>query len=363
MGVLALPLTVLPRVESLALLGKHRADLAEHPALDALAAEVGDLPLALHLAGSYLETYRDDPTFGDPAKFLAELRGPHLLAHEVMQGLEAHHSPTGHERSVAKTFAISLNRLDLADATDEAARALLARAAHFAPGEPIPRRVLLASLAPDAEDRPAQKQAAHALQRLRGLGLIEASDGTAPRLHRLLAAYAHHACPDPAAPGEVEAAVLAELDAHEDSAGYIAPLDALLPHLRHSTETALPRADERAAVLANQLACYLNQSADSVLSAFRDRLLAAEQGVALREQFLEINGRERCRRFQCPEPPQMRFANSILQPPGERVGYGALGLCNRPDFALRGYVNRPSAATAPAWPPRRTPAPRSAMPH
>ena len=53
MGVLALPLTVLPRVESLALLGKHRADLAEHPALDALAAEVGDLPLALHLAGSY----------------------------------------------------------------------------------------------------------------------------------------------------------------------------------------------------------------------------------------------------------------------------------------------------------------------
>ena len=280
MGVLALPLTVLPRAESLALLGKHRPDLVPHPALDALAAEVGDLPLALHLAGSYLETYRDDPTFGDPAVFLAELRGPHLMTHEVMQGLEARHSPTSHELSVARTFAMSLNRLDPADASDEAARALLARAAHFAPGEPIPRQVLLASLAPDAEDRPAQKQAARALQRLRGLGLIEATDGNAPRLHRLLAAYAHHACPDPAAPGAVEAAVLTEYNAHGDSAGYLAALDDLLPHLRHRTETALPRADERAAVLANQLAYYLNQSADyAAARPLYERALAINEAV------------------------------------------------------------------------------------
>jgi hypothetical protein len=27
----------------------------------AIAAELGDLPLALHLADSFLETYRDDP--------------------------------------------------------------------------------------------------------------------------------------------------------------------------------------------------------------------------------------------------------------------------------------------------------------
>ena len=228
----------------------------------------------------YLETYRDDPTFGDPVVFLADLRGPHLLAHEVMQGLEVRHSPTDHELSVAKTFAMSLNRLDPADATDGAARALLARAAYFAPGEPIPRQVLLASLAPDAADRPAQKQAVRALQRLRGLGLIEATDGNAPRLHRLLAAYAYHACPDPAAPGAVEDAVLAEYNAHRDTAGYIASLDDLLPHLRSVTEAALPRADERAALLANALASYLDQSADyAAAQPFYERALAIREAV------------------------------------------------------------------------------------
>ena len=294
MGVLALPLPVLPRAESLALLGKHRPDLVPHPALDALAAEVGDLPLALHLAGSYLETYRDDPTFGDPAVFLAELRGPHLMAHEVMQGLEARHSPTSHELSVAKTFAMSLNRLDPADASDKAARALLARAAHFAPGEPIPRQVLLASLEfPKPQEpkgiigffnrllrrasTPHPKDAARALQRLRGLGLIEATDGTAPRLHRLLAAYAHHACPDPAAPGAVETAVLYEL-ARIETEDYIAMPDDLLPHLRHITDAALPRDDEHAAMLADWLAHYLQQ-----ITAYADAQPYYEQALVIRE--------------------------------------------------------------------------------
>ncbi len=280
MGVIALPLRVLPRIESLALLGKHRSDLAQHPALDALAAEVGDLPLALHLAGSYLETYRDDPTFGDPTMFLAELRGPNLLAHEVMQGLEVSYSPTGHELSVAKSFAMSLNQLEPADATDVAARALLARAAHFAPGEPIPRQVLLTSLAPDAEDRPAQKQAVRALQRLRGLGLIDASDSDAPRLHRLLAAYARQACPDPAALEDVERELLAELTARRDAGGYIASINDLLPHLRHVIETALPRADERAALLANELADYLHQIADyAAARLLLERALAIRKAV------------------------------------------------------------------------------------
>ena len=61
LGVGVLALEVLPRPESIALLRKHRPELAEDDAdLDALANELGDLPLALHLAGSFLETYRDD---------------------------------------------------------------------------------------------------------------------------------------------------------------------------------------------------------------------------------------------------------------------------------------------------------------
>jgi hypothetical protein len=53
LGVTTLPLHELPRPESIALLTKHRPDLSPS-GLDPIAQEVGDLPLALHLAGSYL---------------------------------------------------------------------------------------------------------------------------------------------------------------------------------------------------------------------------------------------------------------------------------------------------------------------
>ena len=56
-------LGILARAESLALLRKHRPDLApDDPVLDAIAAELGDLPLALHLAGSFLARYRHAPS-------------------------------------------------------------------------------------------------------------------------------------------------------------------------------------------------------------------------------------------------------------------------------------------------------------
>ena len=51
----AIALGILTRTESLTLLCRHRPDLAgDDPALDAIAAELGNLPLALHLAGTYL---------------------------------------------------------------------------------------------------------------------------------------------------------------------------------------------------------------------------------------------------------------------------------------------------------------------
>ncbi|MFL5333032.1 MAG: TIR domain-containing protein, partial [Geminicoccaceae bacterium] len=55
LGVQAIALGILTRTESVELLHGHRPDLAaDDPMLDAIAAELGDLPLALHLAGSYL---------------------------------------------------------------------------------------------------------------------------------------------------------------------------------------------------------------------------------------------------------------------------------------------------------------------
>src|SRR6266487_511642 len=66
LGVTALPLDLLPRPDSIELLRRYRPDLApDDPGLDAVACELGDLPLALHLAGSYLRNYRVETSLND----------------------------------------------------------------------------------------------------------------------------------------------------------------------------------------------------------------------------------------------------------------------------------------------------------
>ncbi|MCI0395180.1 MAG: hypothetical protein L0322_09615, partial [Chloroflexi bacterium] len=127
LGVANLALNVLARPESVALL-QNLAGFENLPDLEAeaIAAELGDFPLALHLAGSFLAYYAGAIT---PADYLADLRGGALLDHPALQGAGSAYSPTGHERHVARTFALSTERLDPQDATDSLAMALLARAA------------------------------------------------------------------------------------------------------------------------------------------------------------------------------------------------------------------------------------------
>jgi hypothetical protein len=140
-GVATLELQMLPRAESIALLRKFRPDLPpDDPDLAALAAELGDLPLALHLAGSFLRQFQSDTS---PADYVAELRSGALLEHESLEGLDLVVSPTNHDLHVGRTFALSYERLDRAKTVDALALDLLARAAYFAPGEPIPRDLLL----------------------------------------------------------------------------------------------------------------------------------------------------------------------------------------------------------------------------
>jgi hypothetical protein len=70
LGVKPLALGVLSRSESLSFLRKHCPD-ADKITLDQIAEELGDLPLALHLAASYLYRYRRVVT---AAKYLQQLR-------------------------------------------------------------------------------------------------------------------------------------------------------------------------------------------------------------------------------------------------------------------------------------------------
>ena len=104
LGVVTHRLGVLEREESVGLLRKlaprHKSAEAE---LEQVAERLGDLPLALDLAGRYLQ---ERPELG-VAEYLAELEAEgNLLEHTSLLDW-TEHSPTQHETNVAATFLLS----------------------------------------------------------------------------------------------------------------------------------------------------------------------------------------------------------------------------------------------------------------
>ena len=193
LGVTTMPLDLLPRDVSVELLRRYRPDLPpDDPVLDLLRQELGDLPLALHLAGSYLRAYRSEVTLDG---YLADLQRREIVQHASLlgAGLEDSPSPTHHVQSVAQTFALSLGRLDRQLVVDQVGIALLARMACMAPGEPVPRELLAKSL----EDVDPLLRA-DGLRRLGAVGLVEEGEGSL-RLHRLLAQFVRKEGLDPTA--------------------------------------------------------------------------------------------------------------------------------------------------------------------
>ncbi|MBV7338257.1 bacterial transcriptional activator domain-containing protein [Chloroflexi bacterium TSY] len=190
LGVSMLALGVLTRGESIDLLRKHCLD-ANADSLFAIAEEVGDLPLALHLAGSYLYRYRRAVS---PEQYLAELRDPKLLDHPSLTAGGI--SPTGHVQHVGRTFALSYDRLDLNDERDALAHTLLVHTAHFAPGEPIWYTLLVKTLGLDPDQPIDARQANDAFERLIELGLIETEEDDVLRIHRLVAAFVRDVAQD-----------------------------------------------------------------------------------------------------------------------------------------------------------------------
>ncbi|NCC36984.1 MAG: tetratricopeptide repeat protein, partial [Chloroflexia bacterium] len=231
--------------------------------LVAIAAELDDLPLALHLAGSYLARGVDTLT---PAQYLAELRQTLVTAsvgsvgHLSLTGCGPHGrpfpTPTGHLNHLEQTFALSLGRLDRSTSLDALAYQILLRAAWFAPGEPIPVALLSATLTA----QPDQALLGSALQRLLDTGLLLANDTVVAdtlRLHRLIVAFlrrldateAQHA---------VETAMLAQVRSLNDALDEPTLLR-LQPHLRAVTATALQRGDALAAALSYELSRHLGE--------------------------------------------------------------------------------------------------------
>lgn len=253
LGVRVLALDALPRAESIALLAQFRPDLAaDDPDLALIAAELGDLPLALYLAGRYLGMYRDDLA---PAGYLSEVQAA-LLEHPSLIGEDQAIVPTAHIVHVGQTFAMSYQRLVPTDPVDALARRLLARAACFAPDAPLPQVLLEATV--EALDA---RQVRRALRRLINLGLLEREGMAALRLHRLVAAFVRRVADDGTAQAAAEQALLDMAESlYQD--GLRMQLLELQPHLRTMTDMAQLRTDERAARLCSNLAGLLGLNGD-----------------------------------------------------------------------------------------------------
>lgn len=276
-GLNTINLQALPRTDSVAFLRKLARHLGDGEA-DAIAAELGDFPLALYLAGSFLDRYRSV----SPEAYVQALRNTNPLDHPSMRGRGGGYNPTQHERNVHKTFLLSLERLDADDPVDRLAHDLLRRAACFAPGEAIPRILLVSSL-PEADEAHADHGLVidDALHRLLGFGLLEPAGENSVRVLRLLSAFIAQL-----GVADLTRIAVEQVIGREAGrlwlTGFPSAFAPVLPHLRYVTHEALARAeDQHSAWLCNQLAELLKSQGD-----YATARLFCERALTIREQVL-----------------------------------------------------------------------------
>ncbi|MEM7114568.1 MAG: tetratricopeptide repeat protein [Chloroflexota bacterium] len=255
------PLATLTRPDSLTLIQQLAPHTANAPdALDQIAANLGDLPLALHLAGSFLQRYQRIT----PAAYLQQLDRIGLLQHPSLQGRGVTHSPTRHELNVARTFAINFEQLDVSNEVDAMALRLLACAISLAHGEPIPQTILLNASLSDPDDLMAELLAVDGLARLVELGILTLTENKTTQIHRLLATYAKEVLLAPEPLNDASIAVensLIRLLAEQNKGTYgLATLPIPSAHLSHIIEQAQHRSDRRAIQLLLLWGCHQRDS-------------------------------------------------------------------------------------------------------
>lgn len=270
----SLPLEKLSREQSCHFLQRHRPDIAT-PIASEIAHELGDLPLALHLAGHYLEEYRTDPTFGSPETFLAALRDNAPLSHPALDTETL--SPTEHTRPVVKTFELSYRRLRPEDPLEALSIQILTRAACLAPGEAIPHELLINTIIQEKTAGLEHTQASRAIVRLLATGLLERAGLQSYRLHRLIAAFVRGKGDEADALSDVISAIIRYMEPANEAADP-RPLIPLRPHVVHLADVTTDRADPLAYQVNLQYAIHL-RVADDLEGArtYTTRALAAAQ--------------------------------------------------------------------------------------
>ncbi|MEM7111236.1 MAG: tetratricopeptide repeat protein [Chloroflexota bacterium] len=250
LGVEKRPLTTFVQSESLSLLKQLVPKISEADA-QSIAAELGHLPLALHLAGSFLNRYKQI----NPASYLSQLQETNLLSHPSLAGRGLTYSPTGHELNVARTFALSFKQLDADNPTAQVARRFLAAVICFVPGEPIPQKLLLTAVVSDETDLEAILTAEDALAWLIVLGLVQAKGSETVETHRLVASAAMEILGQEEAKTAVEQAMVNWLNNIFQEENHLFTLRMPPVHLHHITDVALKQAD----IMAAQLSYFWGQ--------------------------------------------------------------------------------------------------------
>jgi tetratricopeptide (TPR) repeat protein len=289
-GVQRINLPMLTRPESLDLLLRSRADeLAttvaallqrdpERTAANAICAAVGDLPLALAIAGAYL---RLNPTM-TLARY-AERLMTDPLADEWRSGAllsDALHEagfPTGRSHGVIASLRLSYDLLNPNDPTDAMVVALL-HAAAWGALAPIPDNVLWRVLNLDAKDDTQHEQGVAALRRVQAVGLATVANEETQQLvslHRVVVAFLR-----PERDGQRAAWCAALIDTAHAAVNdqQLGPCRALLPHLEQAEMHGLwsDEAGQASLLLA------LGRVQQSVLN-YAAALPLLEQALAIRE--------------------------------------------------------------------------------
>lgn len=267
----------LRRSESIDLIRKYRPDLmGDDPSLQELCDELGDLPLAVCLAASYLSRYRHSVDLGS---YLAQLYSSGITHPSMSSSIL--YSPTQHELDLGRTFAISLSRLDTADTVDRMASQLIASCAYFASGEPISRSLLLKTAYVLHPSIDATQQIEDSLIRLMELGLLERDGSSGLRIHRLVAAYVQETQLDPHFQMAAEEGLLAESLDLRRRPDRLDDLYLVQRHLRWIAGRNLSRGDLHAARLLHEEGCHLN-----MLAGFADAIPYLRRAVEIHTELL-----------------------------------------------------------------------------
>ena len=229
--IAAIPLSVLTPMESVKFLKNLATHLTDEEAGE-IAKEVGYLPLALHLAGSFMDRYRQV----QPAEYIQQLRAEGVINHPSLQGQGTRQSPTGHDLNVARTYDINWIKFDLNNDVDVAARQLLIHAACLSPAEPIPVNFLKQTIQLDvSEDPSASLLTEDGLFRLEALGFLDRETEQSVVLHPLLTLFTRDAAGSKAvrsAHKKIASILSRVLSNHRRKTGNLSTLPISYSHIR-----------------------------------------------------------------------------------------------------------------------------------